>query len=99
MAYTPLKPFLSVVQSIQEYVSRLGFLAEVRGTVNDIRVTPTGTVTVAGSLTTVTTVTTCSTVTTLANQTNIWWYSASPVVPSQMNIEATLANIDNLIIS
>jgi len=93
MAYTPLKPFLSVVQSIQDYVSRLGFLAETRWVLNDIRVTPTGTVTVAGSLTTVTTVTT------LANQTNIWWYSASPVVPSQMNIEATLANIDNLIIS
>jgi len=68
MAYTPLKPFLTVVQSIQDYVSRLGFLAEVRGTLNDIRVTPTGTVTIAGSLTTVTT---CSTVTTLSNQTSI----------------------------
>ena len=96
MAYTPLKPFLSVVQSIQDYVSRLGFLAEVRWVLNDIRVTPTGTVTVAGSLTTVTT---CSTVTTLANQTNIWGYSAAPVVPSQMNIEWTLSNIDNLIIT
>lgn len=99
MAYTPLKPFLSVVQSIQDYVSRLGFLAEVRWVLNDIRVTPTGTVTVAGSLTTVTTVSTVTSVTTLANQTNIWGYSAAPVVPSQMNIEATLANIDNLIIT
>ncbi len=93
MAYTPLKPFLSVVQSIQDYVSRLGFLAETRWVLNDIRVTPTGTVTIAGSLTTVTT---CST---LANQTSIWGYSAAPVVPSQMNIEATLTNIDNLIIT
>lgn len=99
MAYTPLKPFLSVVQSIQDYVSRLGFLAEVRGTVNDIRVTPTGTVTIAGSLTTVTTVTTCSTVTTLANQTSIWGYLAVPHIPALMNLEATNANIDNLIIT
>mgnify|MGYP003475468115 CR=1 FL=1 len=96
MAYTPLKPFLSVVQSIQDYVSRLGFLAEVRWVLNDIRVTPTGTVTVAGSLTTVTT---CSTVTTLANQTSIWGYLAVPHIPALMNLEATNANIDNLIIT
>jgi len=96
MAYTPLKPFLSVVQSIQDYVSRLGFLAETRWVLNDIRVTPTGTVTVWGTLTTVTTV---GTVTTMANQTNIWGYSAAPSTPALMNIEATLANIDNLIIS
>lgn len=96
MAYTPLKPFLSVVQSIQDYVSRLGFLAETRWVLNDIRVTPTGTVTVAGSLTTVTTV---STVTTLANQTSIWGYLAAPHIPALMNLEATNANIDNLIIT
>lgn len=96
MAYTPLKPIVTLIQSIQDYVSRLGFLAEVRGTVNDIRVTPTGTVTVWGTLTTVTTV---GTVTTMANQTNMWGYSAAPSTPALMNIEATLANIDNLIIS
>jgi hypothetical protein len=59
-------------------------------------------VTISGTIstvTTVTTVTTCSTVTTLSNQTNIWWIPANTQIPSLMNIEATQANIDNLIIS
>lgn len=96
MAYTPLAPFLSVVQSIQDYVSRLGFLAETRWVLNDIRVTPTGTVTVGWTLTTVTTVTTCAT---LTNQTQIGGYFTNSVVPSAMNVEAILGNIDNLILS
>jgi len=96
MAYTPLAPFLSVVQSIQDYVSRLGFLAETRWVLNDIRVTPTGTVTVAWTLTTVTTVTT---VTSLTNQVSNGWYFTNSVVPSAMNVEAILGNIDNLILS
>ena len=96
MSYTPLKPFLSVVQSIQDYVSRLGFLAETRWVLNDIRVTPTGTVTVGWTLTTVTTV---STVTSLTNQVSNGWFFTNPVVPSAMNVEAILGNIDNLILS
>lgn len=99
MAYTPLAPFLSVVQSIQDYVSRLGFLAETRWVLNDIRVTPTGTVTVGWTLTTVTTVTTVTTCATLTNQTQNGGYFTNSVVPSAMNVEAILGNIDNLILS
>lgn len=99
MAYTPLAPFLSVVQSIQDYVSRLGFLAETRWVLNDIRVTPTGTVTVGWTLTTVTTVTTVTTCATLTNQTQNGGYFTNHVVPSAMNVEAILGNIDNLILS
>lgn len=85
MAFTPLKQFKTTLDTMLEYVSRLWFLAEVRGTVNDIRVTPTGTVTVAWTVT--------------ATQTAIWGYQASTQVQNLMNIEATLANIDNLVIS
>lgn len=102
MAYTPLAPFLSVVQSIQDYVSRLGFLAETRWVLNDIRVTPTGTVTVGWTLTTVTTVSTVTSVTAVAsltNQVSNGWYFTNHVVPSAMNVEAILGNIDNLILS
>ena len=95
MAFTPLKQFKSTLDTMLEYISRLWFLAEVRGTVNDIRVTPTGTVQVAWSVS----VATVTTITTLANQTAIWGYQASTQVQNMMNIEATLANIDNLVIS
>jgi len=86
MAFTPLKQFKTTLDTMLEYISRLWFLAEVRGNVNDIRVTPTGTVTVAWTVT-------------VANQTAIWGYQANTQIQNIMNIEATLANIDNLIIN
>jgi hypothetical protein len=68
-------------------------LASVVGTLSDIRVTPTGNVWVTGTLTWVTTVTT------VTGQTNIGWYAANNQVPALQNIEATLANINNITIS
>ena len=96
MSYSPLSSLKNILEQISELVSRLAGLSEAKWVLNDIRVTPTGTVGISGSLTTVTTVTTTGT---LTNQTNIWGYSATPNVPAMMNIEATLANIDNIYIS
>ena len=79
-----------MLDSIQEYVSRFWPLAGVFWTNADIRVTPTWTVAISWSLTTVSTVT---------NQTNIGWYGAQNQIPALMNMEATLANIDNIYIS
>ena len=75
MAFTPLKQFKTTLDTMLEYISRLWFLAEVRGNVNDIRVTPTGTVTVAWSVTLL----------------NIAGYQASTQVANLMNIEAQWA--------
>jgi len=88
MAFTPLKQFKKTLDTISNYVARLWFLAEVRWVLDDIRVTPTGTVTVAWSLTTVTTV---------GNQTAVWWYQASMQVANNMNTDAMLTNYTNLI--
>lgn len=90
MAFTPLKQFKTTLDTMLEYVSRLWYLAEARWVLNDIRVTPTGTVT---------TTVLSGTITTLANQTAIWGYQANTQIQNMMNIEATLANIDNLIIN
>lgn len=94
MAFTPLKQFKTTLDTISNYVARLWFLAEVRWVLNDIRVTPTGTVTVAWTLTTITTVTN---VTTVGNQTAIWWLQASVQVANMMNTDAMLTNYTNLI--
>lgn len=93
MSFAPLSSLKQVLDDIKEFVSRLSVLASVTWVLSDIRVTPTGTVGISGSITTVTTVTT------LTNQTNVGWYSATPQIPATMNIEATLGNIDNIIIS
>jgi len=87
MAFTPLKQFKTTLDTISNYVSRLWFLAEVRWPANNIRVTITDWVISSW------------TVTTLSNQTAIWGYQASMQVQNMMNMEATLANIDNLIIN
>lgn len=97
MAFTPLKQFKTTLDTISNYVARLWFLAEVRWVLDDIRVTPTGTVTVAWSLTTITTVTTVANVTTVGNQTAVWWYQASMQVANNMNTDAMLTNYTNLI--
>lgn len=96
MSYTPIGIIKSAIDDIKEFVSRLSVLASVVWVLSDIRVTPTGTVTVAWSLTTLTTVTT---VTTLSNQTQVGWVMANSQIPALMNVEATLSNIDNIIIS
>ncbi len=98
MAYTPIGVLKTTMDTILEYVSRLGFIAEVRWPANNLRVTVTdGSVTIGSG--TVTTVTTVTTVGTLTNQTNIGGYNAASQIPALQNMEATLANIDNIIIS
>ena len=98
MSYQPLWTLKWVLDTILEYVSRLGGLANTFWTNWDIRVTllPWSTTGVTWTLTWVTTVTTCST---LTNQTNIGWYGAQNHIPALMNMEATLSNIDNIYIS
>jgi hypothetical protein len=44
MSYSPLTSLQNAINDIKEYVSRLGVLASVVGTLSDIRVTPTGNV-------------------------------------------------------
>lgn len=97
MAFTPLKQFKTTLDTISNYVARLWFLAEVRWVLNDIRVTPTGTVTVAWTVTATVANATVATVTTLSNQTAIWGYQASMQVANNMNTDAMLTNYTNLI--
>ena len=99
MSYSPLSSLKNILEQISELVSRLAGLSEAKWVLNDIRVTPTGNVGVTGTLTGVTTVATVTTVGTVSNQTSMGWYLATPQIPAMMNIEATLANIDNIIIS
>lgn len=84
MSYQPLWTLKWVLDTILEYVSRFWPLANVFWTNADIRVTPTWTVSITWTLT---------------NQTNIGWYGAQNQIPALMNMEATLANIDNIYIS
>lgn len=81
----------SVEESIQELVSRLSFLAAVRGTAADIRVTL-----LSGVLTSVGTVTTVTTVSTVSNQTNMGGYNAALPVIANVNMAAVLSNINNI---
>lgn len=85
-----------LTQALYEIVERLTFFTWVKGVLADLRVTPTGTVTVWGTITTVTTVTT---VATLTNQSQNGWYFTNAIVPSATNTNAILSNINNIIIS
>lgn len=85
------QPAPSVEESIQELVSRLSFLAAVRGTAADIRVTL-----LSGVLTSVGTVTTVTTVGTVSNQTNMGGYNAALPVIANVNMAAVLSNINNI---
>jgi len=90
---------IEVAQALYEVAERLSFLAGVKGVLADLRVTPTGTVTITGTISTVTTVTTVNTVTTVAtltNQTNIGGYSAAPQIQNLMNLLAVQGNINNI---
>lgn len=78
----------TLLETIQQLVSRVAFLDGVRGSAADLRVTPL-------SLPTLATVTTVGTVT---NQTNIGGYTATPVVPSFQNMVAIQSNINNVVV-
>jgi len=95
MSYQPLWTLKWVLDTILEYVSRLGGLANTFWTNWDIRATFLSWSTTAVTWT-LTTVTTCST---LTNQTNIGWYLAQNHIPALMNLEATIWNTDNIYIS
>ena len=101
MSYQPLWQLKDILNWILDYVGRLWFLSEIRDpTTWNIRVTLwwwTSAVTVSSG--TVTTVTWVTTVSLLTNQTNIGWIQAQPQIPALMNLEATIWNIDNIIIS
>ena len=84
MSYQPLWTLKNTLENILEYVSRFWPLANVFWTNADIRVTPTWTVAISWSVT---------------NQSQIGWYGAQNQIPALMNMEATLANIDNIYIS
>ena len=70
----------SWLENIYYSIDSLKFLAGVRGTLSDLRVTQTGTVNIAGSITN-------------ANQGS---YSANNQVPAIMNTTAQLMNINNI---
>lgn len=77
---------ISLIETMQELVSRISFLAGVRGSSADLRVTPL-------SLPTLSAVTTVST---LTNQTNIGGFSASTIVGATQNNIAIQSNINNV---
>lgn len=86
-----LQTISNLQEALFELIARLDFLPSVRGLLADLRVTPTGTVTVAGSLTTLTTVTNVTSV----NQLGGWPTNAA--VPAISNTTAILGNINNTI--
>ena len=86
MAYSPMTAVVSALNSIQDYVSRLWFLAEARASTWELKV-----VLWANSAIT--------TVTTLTNQSQIGWIQAQNQIPALMNMEASIWNIDNIYIS
>ncbi len=92
MAFTPLKQFKTTLDTMLEYISRLWFLAEVRWPADNIRVTITDWVISSWNIA-------ISNQIAISNHSAIWGYQASTQVQNMMNMEATLANIDNLIIN
>lgn len=80
----------SVVEALHALLSLLSFLPAVRGSLADLRVTPTGTVSVAGSLTTLTT---------LTNMAQMGGFPLNTVPKSFDNQLAVLGNINNVSIT
>lgn len=70
---------------IYDLIRLLAFLPSVRGTLADLRVTPLSTPNM-------------STLTTLSNQTSIWWFIATPQIPTMMNL-SWQNNINNVTIT
>lgn len=97
MAYSPMTAVISALNSIQDYVSRLSFLAEARTSTWELKVVlwanPTVSIASAQTLATVTNVAT------LTNQSQIGWIQAQNQIPALMNMEASIWNIDNIYIS
>lgn len=95
MSYQPLWQLKDILNLILDYMSRISFLSEMRAPWTwRLQVDTVWTVTASLAA-----AQTLSTVTTLSNQTSVWWYGAQNQIPALMNIEATLANIDNIYIS
>lgn len=96
MAYSPMTRVLSTLNWILDWISKISWLWWAQNSLNRLQVSVDNTPAVTISSWTVTT---CSTVSALTNQTNIGWYWAQNQIPALMNMEATLANIDNIFIS
>lgn len=79
---------IDLVDAVYELVSRLEFLPWIKWTLADIRVNTTW-----WSLSSVTTVST------VTNQAQMGWFLANTQVPSAMNTNAYLNNINNIVIS
>lgn len=79
---------INLVDAVYELVSRLEFLPWIKWTLADIRVNTTW-----WSLSSVTTVST------VTNQAQMGWFLANTQVPSAMNTNAYLNNINNIVIS
>ena len=95
MSYQPLWQLKDILNLILDYMSRISFLSEMRAPWTwRLQVDTVWTVTASLAA-----AQTLATVTTLSNQTSVWWYGAQNQIPALMNIEATLANIDNIYIS
>lgn len=86
------------LESIMEMAQNLRILGAIKGQAMDIRVSVVNTPNV-GSVTTVTTVATVTTVGTVTNLAQIGAINATPVVPSLMNSNAALGNIQNILIT
>ena len=93
MAYSPMTSVLSTLNWILDSVLKISWLWWAQNSLNRLQVSVDNTPAVTISSWTVTAVST------LTNQTNIGWYWAQNQIPALMNMEATLANIDNIYIS
>jgi hypothetical protein len=85
MAYQPQKTIKEYLSAIYDAVQNVRTLGAVRGVLNDLRVTPTGAVTVTGTVTAITA--------------SIGGLNSIQVVPANQNTVAVLSNINNITIS
>ena len=93
MAYSPMTSVLSTLNWILDSVLKISWLWWAQNSLNRLQVSVDNTPAVTISSWTVTTVSS------ITNQTNIGWYWAQNQIPALMNMEVTLANIDNIYIS
>ena len=88
---------IELAQALYEVLERLSFLTSIRGTLGDIRVTPTGTVTTSISGTPSVSISGTPTVnSTTTNQTSMGGYSANNQIPALQNMTAIESNINNI---
>lgn len=81
---------LAQTEALKEIRSAIQTIASARGIAADLRVT------ILGGTTAVTTVTTVTTVGTVTGITNIGGLPATQLIPSNQNLIATMANINNV---